>query len=400
MHTSCQKSRPAGIVPEGDSAPIVPESSVQGSVLLLSQRRVANLVAYCLAYEFEGTVETLTGAERIDVTDMAGLEASRRIYKLARRISGSRGLARAVAPHPRAKVLLDRDFELFFPVFSHPYELYALASIPNWRRRCRKAACFITEAWSDTLPEYLVELLCEFDHVFVGMRNCIDDVTRITGRPCSYLPLAVDVPRFAPPSLSDPRPIEICNIGRRSAVTHAALIEESERTGRFYYYDTVAASGADLKQRTFRIDNPREHRGMLSALLKRSRYYIANRSYVNMPQFTLGREEMSARFYEGAAAGTVMIGEAPRDDEFKRQFDWPDAVIHVPFDSPDIARILADLDRYPERLQAVRRNNLREAARRHDWLYRIRTVFDALGLPPTTAMHVRAQRLEQIASMV
>jgi hypothetical protein len=56
-----------------------------------------------------------------------------------------------------------------------------------------------------------------------------------------------------------------------------------------------------------------------------------------------GRDEIPARFYEGAAAGTVMIGEAPGTEEFKRQFDWPDAVIHMPFDSPDIGRIPADL---------------------------------------------------------
>ena len=95
-------------------------------------------------------------------------------------------------------------------------------------------------------------------------------------------------------------------------VTHQALLEEAERQQSFYYYDTVAASGADLKHRTFRVDNPHEHRLMLAAILKHSRYYIANRSYVNKPEFTAGRDEISARFYEGAAAGTVMIGEAPR----------------------------------------------------------------------------------------
>ncbi|MFX5801328.1 hypothetical protein ABTE09_19655, partial [Acinetobacter baumannii] len=88
-------------------------------------------------------------------------------------------------------------------------------------------------------------------------------------------------------------------------------------------------------------------------------------------------------------------GEAPRTDEFKRQFDWPDAVIHLPFDSPDIADILADLNRDPARLQTVRARNVREAAGRHDWLYRIRTVFDALGLPPVDGMNARAERLER-----
>jgi hypothetical protein len=372
---------------------------VQGKLLLLSQRRIADLVAYCVAYEFEDILAAVTGAQRIDATDLSGLEFSRRAYKFARLASGSPRLARRLAPWPRSKVVLENDFELFFPVFSHTYELYSLATVPNWRQRCRKAACFITEVGSDLLPEYLLELLSAFDHIFLGSHHNVQDVARITGRPCTYLPLAVDVLRFAPASLDQPRPIDVCNIGRRSPVTHQALIEDAERQQSFYYYDTVAASGGDPKGRTFRVDNPHEHRGMLATILKHSCYYIANRGYVNRPQFAEGRDEISARFYEGAAAGTVMIGEAPRTEEFKGQFNWPDAVIHLPFDSPDIGRVLADLNNDPQRLLAIRRANAREAALRHDWLHRIRVVFDVLGLAPTEEMRARAQRLQQIASV-
>jgi Glycosyl transferases group 1 len=368
---------------------------MQGNVLLLSQRRIADLVAFCLAYEFEDTLAAVTHAQRVDATDLPALNFSRRAYKLARLASGSPSLARRLAPYPRSKVVLEHDFELFFPMFSYTQELYSLATIPNWRQRCRKAACFITEVWSDVLDEYLLELLSAFDHIFIGVRHSVKDVARITGRPCSYLPFAVDVPRFTPTSLDQPRPINVCNIGRRSPVTHQALLDDAERRGTFYYYDTVAASGTD---RTFRVDSPHEHRRMLATLLKHSCYYVANRSYVNRPEFMAGRDEISARFYEGAAAGTVMIGEAPRTEEFKQQFDWPDAVIHVPFDSPDIGRILADLNSDPERLRAVRRYNVREAARRHDWLHRIQVVFNTLQLAPTEKMQARAQRLDQIAS--
>jgi hypothetical protein len=367
-------------------------------VLLLSQRRIADLAAFCLAYEFEDTFASVTDAQRIDVTDFPALEFSRRAYKFARLAFGSPRLAHQLAPSPRTKVVLECDFDLFFPVFSHAYELYSLATIPNWRQRCRKAACFITEVGSETLPEYLLELLSAFDHVFIGHRHPVSDIARITGRPCTYLPLAVDVPRFAPTSCDEPRPIEVCNIGRRSRVTHQALLDDAERRRSFYYYDTVAASGSDLKDRTFHVDSPHEHRRMLATLLKHSCYYIANRSYVNRPEFAAGRDEISARFYEGAAAGAVMIGEAPRTEEFKQQFDWPDALIHMPFDSPDIGRMLGDLDGDPERLRAIRRNNVWQAAQRHDWLHRILVVFDTLGLAPTEKMRARAKRLEQIAS--
>src|SRR5712671_714070 len=92
---------------------------MQGKVLLLSQRRVSNLVAYGLGYEFEDTVAAVTDAERIDTTDLPAVEFSRRAYKLARMACGSHWLARRLAPYPRNKVVLEREFELFFPVFSH-----------------------------------------------------------------------------------------------------------------------------------------------------------------------------------------------------------------------------------------------------------------------------------------
>lgn len=368
-------------------------------VLLLSERGIADLVAYCLAYEFEDVLGSVTKSQRIDVTDRPGLEFSRRAYKLASLVSRSPRLARRIAPYPRNKVVLQSDFELFFPTFNTSYELYSLATIPNWRQRCHKAACFITEVWPEWLPAYLIELLAEFDHIFIGCRNSVEEVARLTGRPCTYLPFAVDVLRFAPASHDAARPIDVCNIGRRSHVTHGALLKITEMRPNFYYhYDTVAASGSDMKDRTFRVENPHEHRQMLATTLKHSRYYIANRSYVNKPEFTAGRDEISARFYEGAAAGAVMIGEAPRNEEFARQFDWPDAVIHLPFDSPDIADFLADLNGDQARLQRICQRNVREAALRHDWLNRIQVVFDFLGLAPTEEMRIRAERLEQIAA--
>lgn len=370
----------------------------QPNVLMLSERKVGKLVAYCLAYELEDTLEAITDARRIDATDARALDFTRRAYRVARKITGSSATALRYTPQPRNKVLLGQDYDLFFPVFNHVFELHALLMLSNWRARCRKACCFITESWTEMLPQYLVELLSEFDHIFLGMRNAVDDVARLTGRPCSYLPLAVDVLSFAPVSVEQPRPISVCNIGRRSAVTHQALLADAEKSHAFYYYDTVAASGSDMKDRTFRVDNAREHRRMLANLLKRSNFFFANRSYVDRPEFTGDREEFSARFYEGAAAGVVMIGEAPRTDEFRRQFDWDDAVIHVPFDSPDIGSRLAELNADPDRLRRLRRTNVREAAKRHDWLHRLRVAFDVLDFEPTEAMRVREKRLNTLAA--
>jgi Glycosyl transferases group 1 len=369
-------------------------------VLLLSQRLISNLVAYCAAYELEDTLADVTDHRRIDVADEPSLDFARRTYRFARLASGSPRIAGQIAPRPRTATLLEDDYDLFFPVFNSAYELYSLAAIPNWRQRCRTAACYITEVGSDVLPEYLVELLAEFDHIFLGSLNGFDEFARITQRPCTWLPLAVDAIRFNPGSVDLPRPIFLTNIGRRSPVTHQALLAMTAQDGRFYHYDTVASTGPNLRNRTFRVDSASEHRRMLATFLKHSSYFIANRGYVNKPQVPSAFDEISARFYEGAAAGAVMIGEAPRTELFKRQFDWPDAIIHVPFDSPDIARMLAEIDADTGRLRAIRCNNIREITRRHDWLHRIQTVFEKLGLATTASMQSRAQRLAQLSSEV
>jgi len=211
--------------------------------------------------------------------------------------------------------------------------------------------------------------------------------------------MAVDVFNFTPEPDSPARTIDVCNIGRRSPVTHRALLEwAGRRRGMFYYYDTVAASGVDAKQRTFHVDSASEHRFLYASLLRRTRYYIANRARANEPRFTERGDEISSRFYEGAAAGAILLGEAPQLPEFNAQFDWPDALIPLPFDAPQIAEVLAELDADGERTARIRRDNIYHAALRHDWVYRVREVFDRLELAPTRQMLMREQQLHALAA--
>ena len=94
-----------------------------------------------------------------------------------------------------------------------------------------------------------------------------------------------------------------------------------------------------------------------------------------------------------------MLGEAPRTEEFKRQFGWPDALIPLPFDSPEVGRVLVELDGDPQRLERIRRDNVGRAALWHDWVYRLRTVFETVGIPPTEGMRARERRLQAVAAL-
>src|SRR5262249_59265310 len=126
---------------------------------------------------------------------------------------------------------LDRDHELFLAVFNRPHELFNLHALAIWRERSRFAACYICEAWDSNLPEYLLELLARFDHVFLGVDGACEAVGRLTGRPCTYLPMGADTLRFLPPGPGAPRGIDVCGIGRRSAAAHRAPLDWAARTG-------------------------------------------------------------------------------------------------------------------------------------------------------------------------
>jgi hypothetical protein len=366
-----------------------------GSVLQLSMRRVHDLVAFCLPYEFEDVIAQVTGADRVELADYEAVEQARRFYKLGRLATGSAALARRLAPKV-AGPRLDREYELFLPVFNHAYELFALAALPGWRDRCKRAACFISELYVEHLPSYLLETLHQFEQVFVGVQNPVRALEKIVGRPVAYLPLAADVLRFAPSG--EPRSIDVCNIGRRSPVTHAALIRMARERRIFYYYDTVRASGPGGKQMTFSVGNASEHRLLLASLLQHSRIYLAHRSRVNEPDMNPGTPEISGRFYEGTAAGAILVGEPPASEEFRRQFDWEGAVTQVPFDSPEAKEIAEVLGWDVETTERIRRANVRNSALRHDWVHRLRTIFDRLGLPPTQAMLAREEQLRGLAA--
>src|SRR5262249_11933374 len=110
--------------------------------------------------------------------------------------------------------------------------------------------------------------------------------------------------------------------------------------------------------------------------------------------------EIGNRYFEGAAAGAIMVGECPKNAEFERLFPWPDAVIHLPYDSSNIDTIISNLDSKPERQDRIRRTNVAQALKRHDWVYRWEKILEAAGLKPLPGVSQRKERLKTLASTI
>ena len=361
-------------------------------ILLVSVRGFRFQVANCSIYEFEDLLCDLEQAKIYAPT--SEFDWARKIYRLAKYTSHSDHLASLIAPFPH-ELSLDQEYDLLFVVLDNPWQMHLLESIKGWRDQCRHKACFIVEVWKPDLNNWrlLQEPFQNFDHIFLGVKHSTEKLAKLVGRPCTYIPLAVDTLRFCPYPEPAQRFIDVCNIGRRSSQIHEPLLKFSQEHNFFYYYDTV-------RKQKLEIENYLEHRCLLATLLQRSRYTINYYSKFNAPEETGSNEEIGSRFFESAAAGTVMIGMPPSGDTFPKYFDWTDVIVKVDLDGENIIDVIAKLDAQPERLAQISRDNIANSLLKNDWVYRWRDILVTFDLEPTPAMLEREQRLQQLAQSI
>ena len=187
-----------------------------------------------------------------------------------------------------------------------------------------------------------------------------------------YLPPAVDALSFCPYPSPPKRFIDMLSIGRRSEAAHQALLRMARANKLFYVYDTIKDLGAY---------NVEEHRFLFANMAKRSRYFVVNPSRIDRPEEIGGMSEFGQRWFEGLGSGAILIGERPiNNQEFEKIFNWPDAVIPVPFGSETIGATIRDLDKDPKRQAAIPRRNITQALLSHDWVYRWESVLRLAGL--------------------
>jgi hypothetical protein len=134
-------------------------------------------------------------------------------------------------------------------------------------------------------------------------------------------------------------------------------------------------------------------------MARRSRLFIVGPAKLGVPEETRGQQEVGYRFFEGSAAGAVLVGQSPDCDSFKELFGWPDAVINVRPDGADTTAVLAALEAQPERLRAISQRNSIEALYRHDWVYRWKEILAIAGLNPTPQVDARIKHLHALAEI-
>jgi len=351
-------------------------------VLIVSQRGRMPLAQRCLTYEFERLIA------EFDRADIVTFDHSMDGWGIRRRLFNRLGCR--VASLVTGRTLhADRRYDLVFVPIQSIADLIHLGCIDRWIGGARASVCMIDELWARNIARHPYEcaVLKKFDHVLLGCAGSVAPLAQVVGPRVRYLAPGIDAVSLCPWPNAPHRSIDIFAMGRRSPETHAALIDFAARTGRFYFYDTLSA---------YTVKDVRDHRRMLGSALKRTRCFLAYRAKVNADSQTAQQEETGFRFFEGAAAGTIMVGEAPDTAIFREQFPHEGAVIELPYGSTEVAGVFEQLDGDPNRTERIRRDNVHACLARHDWSHRWATILDVAGLDAAPNLTLRKAVIENL----
>lgn len=365
-------------------------------MLLLSQRGFNFEHWMPWVYELESVIESVDAVDVIELEPRFQGRVGRAWLWMKNRTRHKLGLpVDAGIRH----VKLSGEYDLLFCIVNFAPDVALFRYVEGIRRHCKRAVVVILEVWTSGIQQAEAELRLldqlEFDCVYATHSGVLDSLRRLSGRPVELFLFGVDCLRFAPYPVPAARVVDCYSMGRRSEVTHQGLLDWARRGNFFYIYDTIGRKG-DVFQ--FRIRNWQEHRDLVASIVKRSRYFIAYSAQHRTDTET--EPSLSPRYFEGAGGGAVMLGTAPGCPEFGRCFDWPDALVQIPYECPEIERVLDELEREPERLVRARRANLLNTLRRHDWSYRWEDVLRRVGMEPLVALKERHRKLAAMAEEI
>jgi hypothetical protein len=357
-------------------------------VLMFSQRNIYEQFHYrCYLSEFEDLIC------QMDSVDLICPEPTKRFEKGTRIVQKSASKY-AVAFNPGIpKQKIENYYDIFFAFCLWPKDLLHVESVKNWDKCSKFSVCWLTEIWLSDLykDRYYLDILSKFDLVVMNLSSSVSAVNEIIGDKAFFMPLGIDSVFFCPYPNPPQRSIDMYSIGRRSEITHRKLIEMSENNRYYYVYDTINGE---------KVLNSKDHRLLMANTAKRSKFFMVNPGKVDIPGEITIQSEIGNRFFEGIAAGTIMVGEHPQVDAFKELFYWPDAVVNLPFDSEAIDTIFEEFERDPERRRAVTEKNILESLSKHDWLYRWGVILQKVGLEPMPGYFERQKVLDDLSNVV
>jgi len=368
----------------------VSDGSRRPRICLPTARRFSRMAFQCAHLEAQDVFARVDDVDLIELEPEPGFHTRQHWLRRLMYRDVSRKLA-FVNPGLK-RVRLAKDYDLLVVMCQTYWDFLNVNAIDGWKDHVKTSICWIDELWAANLPlyKYWLPSLRRFDHVVLGMQGTVAPLSEAIGRRCHYVPAGVDAIRFSPYPETPDRVIDVYSMGRKWNGIHQALLKQAASNEIFYIYDTLQTGESQASDH-------RQHRDLYANTAKRSRFFTVAPGKMDAQAETQGQIEVGFRYYEGSAAGTVMIGQAPDCPPFREMFDWPDAVIPIRPDGSDVTDTLSRLRAQPDRLEQISRRNAEGALLRHDWAYRWARILEIAGLNPGSGMEIRRMTLKALA---
>ena len=254
---------------------------------------------YGMLRSFEKAIETETGASVVEIP--AYKSGFGFIHHFAHGMD--RAVYRKYFPRQQFQLATDTVWYILMGPENYRLDLYN-----GWKSKSKLKILYLY----DTLPgQYpLIKRLFSnntWDVLITSFNDSVADLEKITGRKWYCVEQAADRDLFQPIP-SNEKIIHFSSYGRRDAILHEVVKEFCSKKGLYYDYTTHDAKHP--------VANPEELYKQYAWHLTHSLFTISLPVEFTSPQRARHLRPITCRWFEAAAAGTVLLGKKPGNTIF------------------------------------------------------------------------------------
>ncbi|WP_019499461.1 glycosyltransferase [Pseudanabaena sp. PCC 6802] len=203
-------------------------------------------------------------------------------------------------------------------------ENFSLDLFKNWDRHIGIKILYIFDTFESQLPSIRRVLQSsKWDLAIASFHGALPFLEEQTQQKWHAIPQGVKLDRFQPVS-KDEKLIDFSAYGRRLEKVHNSIKEYCWQTGKYYDYTTTSTVQPHL--------DPLESYRHYAWHLSHSFFTFSWPVELTNPKRVLTYSPITCRWFEAAASGTVILGQAPQDPEFEKLFG-SDLVIPIDYTS-------------------------------------------------------------------
>ena len=319
---------------------------------------------YGMLRDFEDEIARLTKAEVVEspVRKLPGF--------IDRRVGHGTRYSELRKLIPKAEHSIKAD--VLWAVLMGP-ESYALDLYKNWDSDVGIKILYLFDTMENQLPAIRRVLdSTAWDYTFTSFAGAVPFLEEATQRRWLAAPQGVKLERFHP-ALIEEKLIHFCAYGRRLEKVHESIKAHCRAMGKHYEYTTATGMQPQL--------DPRENYEMYAWHLNHSIFNFCWPVERTNPTRAKTFSPITCRWFEAAASGNVIIGQAPTDPTFENIFG-KDLVVPIndTEDAESLNAIWEALWNERERFLKSALERRARLAQQWSWESRVKEILDVVGV--------------------